>query len=329
MQENFTPIPSEFISEPRVNDRTTNKAIIITGVFFLLSLGFFLTTYISGTTQKPTLQVSKNAGLKDRAKKIVIKILGKEYKFNSIDDIKFIPGRVGEYLIDAEILNQAKSKYEGLDGLELKKEILREIIGWAALRDFFSQNNTQGVVLNPINQGQYVSWTDIDSEFASLLTEYNKNQISVDGFFMKVRFEGIFPKNLETLRSGENDPKFNAQALITKYLDEAKKLPSPVKILDTFNADDTIMLMNNGEKAQTFSSYNLYPPLFDDPSFFDYILNTPIGSFSPLYTLKTKNPFKDGFEEYAFATFYVDKKSGQNLPLEILIHKFIQKSVIR
>jgi len=91
-------------------------------------------------------------------------------------------------------------------------------------------------------------------------------------------------------------------------------------------SDPEISLLNNQEPAIVYfeeESFSFLP--FDDLNFYDYLFEAPLGDYSSVHTLYTKNPGSEQKEDYAFLVFYLKKKQSGNLPINYLIKKLIDE----
>ena len=278
-------------------------------IIFSLSLFFYLITSYSAS-----YKTSRGAG------KNVEKAIGFHYK--NPEEVGFVPSKVNNVVIDSEkIKSQAKQKYPSLKEENLKKVINQNLFSLLALEDFFPSD---AAALSAVDNYQI-----IEDKNQIRLTDYNKNLVKLDGFYIKVRFSGTSPGNIQKLGKSESQLKSLAEEIITGYKEKAVTYYNPASIVDEINSDETVKLLNNGELSRTFTDYELYPPFFDDSDFYPTITSLPLNEFSKLITLKTINPQEINEQDYAYIYYYLSKKTGENLPIAELIRKFIIKSSIR
>lgn len=249
------------------------------------------------------------------------------YTFNSLDEITFIPRRIDNYQFSDRIRQEAEEKYSNFTSADLKDLIIKKILTWAAFRDFYSDKNIEEFKLTQIASD--ITFNQIEQELPLMEDYYIKNTLTVSGFYLKTRFEGIFPDSLKKLNKSKIELRNYAENLLKQYIEKAQLLSDPSQIVVEFNNNSELRLLNNQEDSLSLKEYKLYPPLFDDPEFFTMIKTSPVGKFSPIFLLKTKNPGQDYFQEYAFVSFYLTQKSGKFLPLNELINQFIKKHIIR
>lgn len=249
------------------------------------------------------------------------------FKLNSLEEITFIPRKIKNYSFSPTIKQEAERRYPGFTDEDLKKLLAKRMLTWTALRDFYSDKNLSTFHLKPIDKE--INFDQVEEELSTMEDHYRKNQLMISGFYLKIRFAGVFPENLSKLSKSEADLRMRAGDLIRQYIAEAETLLDPANILTKVSNNDEVKLLNNEEKSATFKDYSLYPPFFDDPDFYIMITSPPINKFTPIYTLKTKNPQKEEYEEYAFVSFYITQKKGEYLPIEELRDQFIKKSQIR
>jgi hypothetical protein len=292
-----------------------NPAVLIGIIILTLSLIFFVTTLMLENRQKfsTTTRASPN-----------IKILPAIF-FSKIEDIQFIPRRINAYLFAESVRDNYHKLFPLLSSEVLKSVIVEHLIKWATLRDFYVTNN---IPVPPLDPSGFIDATQVEQELPQFESDYMSHGKTVTGFFLKVRFSGIYPKSSK-IPSNPSDVQSLARTKLDEYIEKASLLTSPSDIVVSFNADKTVALLNNKEPSKSFADYQLYPPLFDDPNFYTFIDSAPLNSFSPVIVLKTQNPQNKDLEEYAFVSFYINNKSGSYLPLDQAITEYLKIAVIR
>lgn len=292
--------------------------VVLGGVIILaLSLIFFVVTLMLENRQKFTT-VSRASGT---ATKIVEPAM-----YTSLDEIKIVPRRINSHLFSPDLSSQYRQIFPEIAKDAFQKLIVFHTIEWAALRDLYSVNK---LTLEGLQDLPEVTASQIEAEIPLLVADYQPRIMQLDGFFLKARFKGIYKKESELLNKTSAELQQIASQKIQDYIDQARKLKDPATILSAFNEDETIALMNNGELSTTFTDYQLDPPLFDDPDFFNTLEKAPVDSFSPVIILKTKNPLQTDLEEYAYSTFYITKRSGVYLPLTQIINEYVKVATVR
>lgn len=308
-----------------------NRLFVISMILLFISASFFF-YIVLGRNTKEYDTTSPGAQVRDVIKDKFpgLRVISGGFRFDSVEKINFIPKKIGNYIFenDDKILEDAKKIYPDYEAADLKKFVIRLMTTWTSLRELFSGSQSiEGVELQPTQDE--IKFSQIDRELPGLTQAYEANKTIINGFFLKVRFSGVFNENIEKLGLTENELKSTAQKILNDYMESAKGLQDPSGILPTFNADEKVMLLNNGETSESFEEYDLYPPFFDDPDFYKMVANLPVGEFSPVYILKTANPLQKDIEEYAFASFYLKDKKGQYLPLNELIRQFLVENRVR
>lgn len=339
MDLNYTPLDGYFEalkgSISSIRKKRINKLFVISIIFLIASV-FFLIYIVAGRAGKEYDVGSPGAKVRDIIKENVpqIRVISGGFRFNSVEKINFVPKKIGDYTFesDEKILAEGSKIYPEFEKEDLRNLLTKMIVSWATLRNLYSKtDNIEGTVLAPVKGD--VTFSQIYEELPILEDDFEKNKISVSGFYLKLRFSGIFKENLATLKEqfglDESNLRQEAENDLNQYMTQALNLSDPSQILESFNKETKINLMNNAEASESFENYDLYPPFFDDPDFYQMVTKSPVNEFSPIYILKTTNPFQNGTEEYAFATFYLTAKEGQFLPLNELIRQFLVENRVR
>ena len=295
-----------------------NPKFLGTFIILVVALIFFAVSLIVEKRQRFTTTPRANS---ESSRKIIPNI-----NFSNLDEISITPRRVNDYLFSPQLENQYRTIFTNLSPKELHTTLVQHVITWAALRDFFSTNQ---VSVEGISDTNSVTAAQIEEELPSLTEAYNQKAMKLSGFFVRIRFQGIYQENLDELGIASKELQPQALTLIQKFIDQAKLLDNPENILASVNTDATAKLMNNGELSQSFTDYQLDPPLFDDPNFYEMIEAVPIQEFSQPTILKTMNPLKSGLEEYAYVSFYISEKTGTYLPIPQIVEAYVKVAAIR
>ncbi|MFA6006009.1 MAG: hypothetical protein WC775_06045 [Patescibacteria group bacterium] len=298
-----------FILDPRFLG--TVIVLVVALIFFTVSLL---------VEQRQRFASAPRANL-DNPSKIIPSI-----NFNSVDEITFTPRRINNHLFVVNLREEYQDLFPGLPAKERHKLLIQHVITWAALRDFFSTNK---IVVEGTESTTPVTASQIETELPVLIETYDQKVMKLSGFFLRVRFKGIYQENLDKLTDSPETLQARALELIKKYIADAENLNNPQNILSLFNIETTIKRMNNGELSESFTDYQLDPPLFDDPDFYEQIESAPLEKFTTPVTLKTTNPLKPGFEEYAYVSYYISEKSGTYSPIPKIVSAYVKVATIR
>lgn len=303
MEKNYTPLPQQEIKK---NNKFLSILQKISQILFFISLLFFFVSFF--TNKKSPLQKTK-AG---EQKEFIIWTP----KFEKLSDIKFVPRKINDIELDKEkILEYYKNKYPNTDPSQLIELINKKIFA------FFVINETNDYRLLKNFDGDL-----FEEKLASLITNYEKESEKITFYYFKVRFKGTTPENIKNLNLESSQLKEFARQKIEQYYQIEK---SPDLLMENINKDKEILLINNNEPAgEKVEDYQYTTPIFDDFEFFEILHSLPLKTYSPIITLKTKNPYQEELEEYAFVFFYVEKKETGNPPLILKINEFIKKSSI-
>lgn len=340
MDENFNKINYDELSKnsneshsPNIIQKIgINKVLIGMAVFFLISLIFFIYTVFVNRFTPQYDESSTGAQIRTTIKENVpeLRAITGGFRFNSLEQLKFVPKRIEKYTFENEdkILSQAKKIYPDFEDADLKRHASRRIVRWAALRDFYGDTvNIDNFHL--IESEKTISFSDVERELAKLEKYYTDSEIKMTGFFLKMRYVGVFEENIKELDMSKEELKVEAERMINDYIERAKALNPPSLILAEINSDPRAILMNNEETSIEFANDNFYPPFFDDPDFYNKALTLKPGEFSPIFILKTRNPHKKDLQEYAYVTFYIEQREGENMPLNARVTQFLEKNWIR
>lgn len=294
-----------------------NPVVLVGVIVLVLSMIFFVASLMIENRQR----FSTVSRASSTPMQIVPPVM-----YTDLSQIEFVPRRINEHFFSANLLSEYRALYPELKTDPLQKLIVEHALSWAALRDIYKVNN---LTISDLADFAEVEGAQIERELPLLLADYQARTMRLDGFYLKVRFRGIYKDTLEKLNKQPKELQELAMTKIQEYIDEARKLKEPATILDSFNSDKTIVQMNNGEQSVEFSEYSLDPPLFDDPAFYETIEHSPLKAFSPVSILKTRNPMSPDFEEYAYVTYFITSREGNYLPIAQITSEYLKVAVIR
>lgn len=305
MSVNYTPL--------KIPKRKARKLIFLnffSGFFFTASFLFFFFNVIIPNFSDFFSQKAR-AENKNREKNFF-----KRY-YQSFDEINFIPRRINKIEIKKDdIYTYYKKKYPELKEDDLIKVVNKKIFSFYIL----NKNNKDNLKLLT----EKFNGDVFEEEVSSLIDNYKKNTKKIDFYYFKVRYEGIFDKNLKSLKIEPYETKQKAEEKISYYLN--LNIP-PDLLLTRISQDKEVALLNNEERASEYiKDYDHSTPLFDDPDFYNFLTESPLNNYSRIYNLKTKNPFSPEYQNYLFVLFYVNKIEGENNPLDLEINNFVSKA---
>jgi hypothetical protein len=307
MEKNFTPLKintNQFSS----NEKILNAFNKFSLIFFIFSFSFFIINALIPNLLKYTSQKTKAS----------LNINPKIYqsKYNTIDQLNFIPRKINNISLDKEdIYNYFKSKYPSSAEEDLIKIINRKIFSYIII------NNQTNLDLLINFDGQ-----TFEKEMKNSLNVYQAKTKKATFYYFKTRFKGATQENLSHLNLNDEQTKDFASKKINYY---HQLNLQPNVLMKQFNNDSEILYLNNKEKsAERIENYDFNTPIFDDPNFYNLLINSPVNQYSDVYLLKTKNPYSSQEEEYLFIFFFVEKIDGENVPLDIAINNFIAQSQI-
>lgn len=294
----FTPLDQP--AQPKKNSLN-----IFVMIFFILSL-LFLAFSIIYQPEKKSLSTTSQAST--GIKKFI------NLKYNHLREITFALDRINHQSIDKKkLFEEAKKIYPHLNERELVYEFNHQLFSFWALKDYFKQ---------PFS---------IPDEFKTLITEVEnlKNQYLEEaplfsGYLIKIRYKGYSLDNQQKLNNlfGNKEIKLVAEEKIKNLINNNYSLNQLKELIEN---DEEIKILNNSEKALiTFNDDKLYPSLFDDPNFCNYLIDAPLNQYSQITELKTFNEQNRNLEDYAYITFFITQKIGDSLHLDCLINKKIK-----
>ncbi len=293
----------------------------------ILVIGSIVFLAFSASNYTTNLAKSKNEKITTESRADIKVLPAVIYK--SVVEIGFIPTVVNSYTFDTNLKTALKEQYPDADEATLTNVGVQTVLTWAALRDFYAPLPANPEVeLSTATTN--VALEQIDIETTLMKADYEKNLLIFNGFYLKTRFAGTYPENLVKLDKTENALKPIAKEKIDTYIADAKLLFDPSGILTRFNSDPTLVLMNNEEDSVEFTGYTGSVPLFDDPDLYERMTDLKAEEFSEPFILKTQNPHKPKeFQDYAYLSFYISEKTGENMPIEELVNRYIKKTSIR
>lgn len=304
MNNNFTPLQIK-------DEGGGNKKIIslFEKISFFIFVGSFLFFLINVFIPNFLNYLNKRTRAENKVRtKIYIP------NFKTIEEINFIPKKINNIHLDTEKIYQYyKNKYSSLDQDQLIKLINEKIFSFIVVSD----ESNLDLLTNFVGDL-------FDQENEKRVGQYQKNVKKIDFYYFKVRFVGTREENLEKLNVED------VLSLAKEKIDYYYQLKiSPSQLMEIMKNDSQISLLNNKEPAsERIENYSYSTPIFDDPDFYQLLINSPIGTYSEIYKFKTPDPLNQDYEEYCFIFFFVEKIEGENLPLNLKINEFIKKSKV-
>lgn len=308
------------------------KRILVIGGMLLVIILAIVTAILSNKKTVPQQSKVPPGGTKNVTPADIQRILA--YKppagatYTALGDVNYLPGKVNNMTINqSKVLQQAKDAYPNLSESELIRTVNTSLFTFLAMNDFYSRN---GIPTSDLYKKASIdSFSQLDTEVHNQALDYEKKLLSLNGFFFKVQFNNVRPDNMAQLNVKESDLRRLANNLINKYLNAAKGFRDKSRVVDFINRDKQVELLNNGDKAKTFSNYKLYQPLVGYPNFYRDIQNVKVANFSDVITFQQYVPGKTSLQDTGFVVFYISGKSGSYLPLQILRDMYISKAVLQ
>lgn len=317
--------------DPVNTNKISSKTLLIAGgiLLFIITL-FSVITLLS--SRNATVQ---QEAVQKEAAKIAMSlsltpsptyIPPADAKYYTVDSVNFLPHTINDFTIDTKKVEQtAKQKYTNLNGDALVDQINKDIFTWLALNTFYSIDSPNKVSSAfPTKRIDNIS--AVTKEIEEMKKDYDENVMKLDGYYLKIRYRGTLKINIEKLRRTESTLQPLAQQLINSYRRQA--VANPNAVLDSFNNNNTVKLLNNREVSKRFSNYPVYPPLVGDVNYDSLIRTLPVGEVSDIITLRTKLNGSEVVQDYAYAFFYLTKKTGSYLPVEALVNNFVKGAEI-
>ena len=249
-------------------------------------------------------------------------------KFSTVDGVNFLPHSINDFqLQQTKLQNNALQLFPNLTPEQINAKINQTVFSWLALNEYYAKNDTSKVTSLYLSSKTIENFSAVQREMQTLQASYLPNVMKIDGFYMKLRFKGTLPSNLQALNKKEIELQSFARPIIDGY--HTKAVQNKEKALATFNADSTVMLLNNREVSKSFKDYPVFPPLVGDVGYYDLINSLPVGQVSDVMTLTAPVNGNVSPEEYAYVIFYISKKVGTVLPIEALANQYVSTARIR
>jgi hypothetical protein len=319
--------------DPSSSSELQKKGILIAAIIlFVLIVAFIMLSFKNNVTQKNESKNDTTSGNGNLATST--ETLSpfpsfsppEDAKFPTVDSVYFIPNSINGYKLDKEKLHKTGvTTFPTLAGKLLQDQINKTIFTWLALNDFYSKEDPSKVTAS-YKKKEITDMALINKEVIALKKVYVPNIISMDGLFLKVRFAGTVQSNLDKLHLNEAALQSTARQLIEQYKKELETSPKKEDVLSNFNKNNTILLLNNRETSRTFKNYPMYPPLFLDVNFYSIMESLPVDQVSDIFTLRQKMNGESTVGEYAYAVFYVTKKTGTYKSVETVTNAYVQNS---
>ncbi len=308
MTNNFTPLKNKNLL-PSSRGKIFFILEKFSYVFFIFSLAIFSANVLIPSLINYSSQKTKASSSYDDPKIY-------QPRFKNIDQLYTVPRKINNITIDNEkIYSYFKNKYSSLSKNELIKTINMKIFSF-----LISTSSSQWDLLTNFDGDLF------EKELEKNLTKYQNKVKKLTFYYFKTRFRGTTEENLKALNLDPEKAREYAQNKINYYYN--LRLP-PDDLMKKINNDQEIILLNNNEiSAERIEDYDHETPIFDDPDFYNLLINSSVNNYSRIYTFKTVNPHSPEFEDYAFVFLYVVKVEGENMPLNININNFISKSLI-
>lgn len=308
---NFTPLKFKNLNPKKfLIDET--KLFYLSTTLFLFGLAlFFINVFI------PNLLILTSQRSRADQKKTEKIIINHPQKFQKISQVDFVPKKINDIEIDVEkITNFYREIYPNLSNSELIKIINNRLFTYLAINEEKAKSQ-----LNQFQGDQF------EQELEREIKNYRDNEIKVDFYFFKVRFEGTTKANQSKLGLTNSSLKELAQKKINEY--HQMEL-DPIEIAKKMNEDQIILLLNNNENpSELIEGYTHATPLFDDPDFYSFLIEAPISQKTPIVSLKTKNPHESSPKDYLFIFFYPVSKIGQLPNLQFVVDKYLAESELQ
>lgn len=248
-------------------------------------------------------------------------------KYSTVDAINFIPNKINQFQINpTKIAQSAKKMYPNLSAKPLEDMINKTLFTWLSLNKFYEDQKKPKQLTATYSKAKVEDLSIIVKETQELEKSYVPNIISMDGIFMKIRFVGVVPTNLEKLHQTEDNLQPIARQLIEQFHNEAVKASNEQLVLDKFNKNTTVQLLNNREVSVAFKNYSLFPPLVSDVNYLALMQSLPVAKVSDVFPLRAKINGK--VTPYGFVVFYISKKTGTYQSLEMLANSYVENSKI-
>lgn len=240
-----------------------------------------------------------------------------DLKYSSLEDIPFVVEVIDGFVTNGKrFFEELRQNNPKVEATILKDNLNRELFTYYALKKDFHED-----LDFPADYG------DLIKANQDLLERYKSESMRFTGYYIKFRYSGYYGKRQEELSEiliGKDVKKYVYDKL-SKFIEDN---PSIDSLKQSVAADKEIKELNNSgeEPVVFFEDESFEDPPFDDPDFYDYLLSSPVGDYSSIYTLYTKNIYERDKEDYAFLVFYLKNKTGSNAPVNYLIKKTLDGS---
>jgi hypothetical protein len=319
--------------DPLNQNKVSPKLLLIIGGLLLLLIVVFSALSLSKKSNQSAAnkqgenQLSKEQQTRLSQAPTPTFIPPPNYSYSTVDSVNFLPHSINNYTIDQDkIIKTAKQIYPNLSGAQFVKQIDEDIFTWLALNEFYQTADVTKVsAAYAVNSIENMSV--IHKDIAAVSNNYNSNVMKIGGFYMKLQYKGTLPQNLKKLKRTEKDLQPLASQLINKFHSDALK--NPFTTFDSFNKNNTVILMNNRQASIKFDNYPVYPPLVSDVNYYDMIKSLPLGRVSDVITLHAKLRGSSAAQDYAYIIFYLADRKGTNIPIDALANAYVAKSKIK
>jgi len=249
-------------------------------------------------------------------------------KYLSVAAIPFVPNKIDSMAFDVlKLREQAAKEYPELKAAELDNQLKEDLFVWAAMRANYSSPTLK---ISKVAPDKAVSdFAAVLADIKAIRAEYEPKVKTFTGQYLKVRFGGVYDKNVKLLNKLTGDLRAFADTTFSTFIQkEMAANKTPEQVLEDFNTDETMLLLNNGELSETFKDLTFEPPLFDDPDLYPMLVAAKPKTWTKTSLLRTPDA-KGNLEEYAFIMFYVEEVKGEAPPISDVVRSFIQKADIR
>lgn len=309
--------------DPQSQNKFSPKILMVVGVVLLvLILGFSVLTLSKKDSSSTVEKIAQLTPLPT-----IAFTPPPNFIYSSVDSLNFLPTHINDYTIDQGKISQTSQQaYPGLVDKNMRDQINNDVVTWLALNQYYETADPSKVSTFSATK-KITDIKMIKNEVNKMKADYNQNVITMDGWYLKLRFLGTLDTNLQSLHKKESELQPFASQLMSDYRNQAIKDSST--ILDKFNNNNTVLLLNNREASKSFSHYQLYPPLMGDENYYTMMQSLPVGQVSDIITLKSKINGDTFAKDYAYAVFYIKNKTGTNLPLDVVVNTYVEKAKIQ
>ncbi|MEO6508616.1 MAG: hypothetical protein ABIO02_01565 [Patescibacteria group bacterium] len=318
-------------NQPKIN----SKVLFIVGglLLMLIVVSGILTLNGSSKKKKTEVQQEKLTAEQEKIRRSLsltpspTYIPPANFSYYSPQGVNFYPSRINSFAVNQEnVIKTGDQVYSDLSGIPLMNKVNEDIFTWLALNEYYLTADPSKVS-ETYNTNKIDNMANISKELNTMKADYNKDVMKIDGFFLRIRYGGVLPANLKQLKKTEDQLQPLANQMINSFQKQAQK--DPKTVLDAFNKNNTVLLMNNREPSKKFDNYTGYPPLVADENYDALIKGLPVGQVSSIITLRSQQNGSPVANDYAYAVFYISKKVGTNLPIAALTNSYVAKSEIQ